>query len=193
MEHTARHYAELQGAVICYCAQLSVKSPRQAERAPISFYPLVLSLHHSPHPQLSIQISISAPVSLGPGTSLEGAAGQLKASAGTWSGSFCRSALPFTRIILSCYLMCFLTQCVGINYKNKRKSLNDKICCIIRLFVHLSQPYFQILNQQFLLYTILYEVSSSIQMYGRPAIPDLLPMGMDPVVLNGSLLDLLFS
>lgn len=140
VEHGASHYAELQGAVICYCAQLSVKSPRRAERTQISSFPLPLSLHHHPRPQLFIQPSIFAPASLGPSSSLEGAAGQLQASAGTGSGSLCRSALPLTRIIsLSCYLMCFWDSEFWHLLEKNRKSLNKikKFFCIIRFCAQL--------------------------------------------------------
>lgn len=153
VEHGTSHYAELQGAVICYCAQLSVKSPRRAERAQISSFPSSsVPASPSPPPQISIQPSIFAPTSLGPGSSLGwGAAGQLQASAGTCLGSFlqaCPASVQKYYPILLSHL--FLDSECWHQLQTQKKALNDKIFCIISLFVQLTRIYFQSLSQQYL-------------------------------------------
>lgn len=78
-----------------------------------------------------------------------GAADQLQASAGTCLGSFLQacpaSDQKYYPILLS---HLFLDSECWHQLQTQKKALNDKIFCIIRLFVQLTRIYFQSLSQQ---------------------------------------------
>lgn len=98
----AGHYAELQGALICYFAQPSVKSPRRPERPQIPL--LRFYFYQCPSSLPSIRSSIHPPV-IRPGFPRPGPlcgggeasgqagrrAGQLQRSAGAWCAHVCRA------------------------------------------------------------------------------------------------------
>lgn len=86
----AGHYAELQGALICYCAQPSVKSPRRPERPQIPllrfyFYQRPSSLPSTRHPPWLPRARASVRRGWGE------RAGQLQRSAGAWCAHVCRA------------------------------------------------------------------------------------------------------